>query len=95
MNAEKDIFDLTNLSDLSPEMQKEAKIRSFELNNDLSSLLHLFDLKAELNTAEIVVGLARKFHLEKTRGWVRKTITNLRNRKLIKLTSTRGVYTKA
>lgn len=94
MSIEKDIFDLTDLSDLSPEIQKEATIRGFELSNDVNSMLHLFDLKAELNTAEIIVGLARKFNLEKTKGWVRKTIIVLKNKKLIKSADSRGVYTK-
>jgi hypothetical protein len=80
--AKKDIFDLNEVEDLPDFCKKQLKLINIHIHTQ--RLLELFALKSELTVDEIVVGMYRKYGLEKTRVWVSSTLYNLKRRDLIK-----------
>lgn len=84
------IFDTKNTSDLPDEVRQECK-KFFR--NDTEQLLSLFDIKDSLNIDEIIIGLFRKYKLQKTRTWVSSTVYNLSRKNLLESLGN-GVYKK-
>jgi hypothetical protein len=84
------IFDTQNIHDL-PEFLKNQLKKGY--GKDTEKLLSLFDLKETLNIDEIIVGLFRKYQLEKNRVWVTSTAYNLTRIKLLESLGS-GIYRK-
>lgn len=83
----KDIFDLSNLSDISKEVIKELNVLK-----DTDRLLLLFKIaKRELNTNELIVAYYRKFGVSLTKKQMYMKIWLLARTKKIEQVS-RGVY---
>lgn len=82
MIAISDFFDLNNLDDLPDEVKKEVSLLG--LRKDTERLLSLFDIKNQLTIDEIIVGMSRKYGMNKKRNWVSSTVYNLKRRKTIK-----------
>lgn len=78
----KNIFDIDNLDDLSSEVTKE--LRKGRERSDAKKMASLFELKSILTCDEIIVGLSRKYSINKTRSWVQLTAGNLNKRNIIK-----------
>jgi len=60
------IFDLNNISDLDKDIVSELK--SHKQNKEDSQIISLFKIKDNLNVDEVIVGLARRYNLKKTRS---------------------------
>jgi hypothetical protein len=58
-----DIFDLNNLEDISDKCKKQLISKK---SYDYTKVYDLFDIKHRLNVNEIIVGLYRKFKMEKS-----------------------------
>lgn len=82
MSNETDIFDLTDIEDLPGVVQKE--LRLLGLRNDTEKMLSLFEIKPQLTVDEILVGLKRKYNIQKTRGWISSTAYNLKRRDILR-----------
>lgn len=86
-NPIEDIFDLSNLSDVSKEVKKELNILK-----DTDRLLSLFKIaNRELNTNELIVAYYRKFGVALTKKQMYMKIWLLNRTKKIEQVS-RGVY---
>ncbi len=88
-----DIFDLTNLDDLSATCKKKLLSKKAY---DYTLVYELFKIKETLNVNEIIVGLYRKFNLEKNAMQIRSLITVLiRHKLVIKVNGSVNVFQKA
>ena len=87
----KNIFDLTNTEGL-PRQLVEALSKP-RVKKEIRYLLELFDIKNNLTTNEIMVGLYRKFSLFTTKKWVISTTYNLTKKGFLKKIS-KGKYRK-
>ena len=77
------IFELENLRGLSKGLISELKTRRF--SEDSRKFLSLFEIEEELSIDHILVGMARKYKLNKKRLWVISTIFNLKKAGLIEV----------
>ncbi len=89
-----DIFNLNNTDDLDADIVSELK-KSNATNRSDVMILELFDIKSQLDIDEIIVGLARKFHLKKKRGWVSNRLHALSKiGKISRMKGKKGIYNK-
>ena len=87
-----DIFDLTNLDDLSATCKKKLLSKKAYY---YTLVYELFKIKETLTVNEIIVGLYRKFNLEKSAMQIRSLINILISRKLvIKVNGSVNVFQK-
>jgi hypothetical protein len=77
-----EIFDLDDLNDLPEEVKKH--VRPLGLRLCTMRLIDLFELQPQLSIDEIIVGLSRKYKINKSRSWVTSTIYNLKKRNVIR-----------
>lgn len=83
------IFDLTALDDINETLKSELRIASPKDDQVLS----LFEIKNKLTIDEIIVGLFRKYALEKKRAYVTSRLTSLVKKDLIeKVPGEKGTY---
>ena len=86
-----DIFSLENTNDLSKLVLGELKTDSVNKNDQ--KIIYLLEIKNQLNIDEILVGLFRKYDLEKKRAWVANRLYALSQaNKIEKLKKKRGTY---
>ena len=79
-----DVFNLSDISDLSFESKQQIRLRNFQLKAETRLLLNLFNIKSQLTINEIIAGLERLHGIKRGRNWVSKTLNNLKTSNLIK-----------
>jgi len=79
----KNIFDLTDLSDLPEEYKEQLSVINFK-KEESKNLFNLFLMKNKLKTDEIMVAYYRKYNKKVERRWVQATINNFIGARLIK-----------
>lgn len=87
--TKEELFDLKNVTDIPETLQ--LKIHNLSATTD--KILKLFAIKAELSIDEILVGLYRKYKIERSRNWISATLYNLKKRDyILKVNGKKGVY---
>jgi len=82
MKERKDIFDLSDITDISKKV--ELNLVGLRINKKTKKLLDLFNIKTSLSIDEILVALYRLYRIEETREWVSSTLYNLSRKNLVK-----------
>ena len=86
-----DIFNITDLKGIPKSVV--SNLRLCRKNETSKNIMELFELKRELNLNEIVIGLYKKFNLEKSRASITVSLTHLVSKKLL-LKNDFGTYEK-
>lgn len=90
----KDIFDLEKSDDLPSSVKLNIKgYNAKKLSEHSIKLIELFEIKKTLSVDEIIVGLYRKFNIQKTRVWVSTTAYNLIRANILKKHKLRNYVT--
>jgi len=82
MKERKDIFDLSDITDISKKV--ELNLVGLRIHKKTKKLLDLFNIKTSLSIDEILVALYRLYRIEETREWVSSTLYNLSRKNLVK-----------
>ena len=82
------IFDLTDLNDLTTSLRDKVKIKMTLCDK----ILYLFSIKSKLSYQEILIGLWRQYGVDHSSS-LAPTLTNLKKRNLLKKISV-GSYEK-
>lgn len=86
-----DIFDLTNCSDLPPELKCELYLSAAQTAK--MQLLELLQISGKpLNISQFLVGYYRKYGEQKTRSWMVGQLYKLSKAGAIKPTGRKGEY---
>jgi len=73
MNKKNDIFDMNKQDDLSDAVKRTIKPKSMITEKIMS----LFEIKSDLSSSEVVVGLYRAFKLERSKSLVSSRLLQL------------------
>ncbi len=84
------IFDVSNLEDLPPELIKELKLSS-EVDNIILALFS--EAGGILNLTKLLVGYYRKYKEAKTRAYMMSTCYRLVQKGFLEPTDSKGEYT--
>ncbi len=100
MKQKQDIFDINNTNDLPKKLRGKLSIPKAntaavknKVQKGTADIISLFELKKELTIDEILVGLYRKYKVEKTKAGVMYTLRVLLKSKFIKKKG-RGLFVK-
>jgi len=86
-----ELFDTNNISDLGENIVSELKLS--KMNSGDQQLMELFSIKPQLTIDQIIIGIFRKFGVEKKRGWVTSRLYSLvKKGKLQKVEGINGSY---
>lgn len=90
--SEENIFNARIIDDLPESLQEQVWLAG--RTHDTKRLVSLFDIKQELTLAEILIGMFRKFGIEKQKKWAVANIHNLIGAGILVRTG-KGLYRKA
>ena len=88
---EKDIFSFHDIKDIPDDVRKETK--ALRRDGDIDLICKLFEIKSPLSLDEILVGLYRKFKIQKERKWLMSAMHRASRSGMVeRADGKRGVY---